>query len=380
MKWFLFLATLFYILCSGVVIAQQKESTRQFKILEIKGHSGSHLYTGKKLKEALENGYGAVEVRYGWQSNNAESWQAAYGYPAYGFGWYSGFIGNPDLLGKPGAFYGFISLPLTKLHRHRLLIEPAVGLSYDLKPYDQETNADNDAIGSRFNVYFNLNLGASYRLNREMDLVYGVDFTHFSNGRMFKPNAGLNMWGFNLGFRYHFNSQQGRVDNSEFPQTLLDVRPHLNNGRRAQTVNKSGMAIYGATGWVQNDENSGTYKQYSTVTTMVEYLYTLNEKNGFAVGINGFYDSSLVAYYPDDSNYWFLGAHGGYDLLFWRMALRLQVGTYLDDKGREYKGNYFFRPALKYQCMDHLFVQLGLKTQNGFKADWIEFGLGIRLF
>ncbi|SMO51747.1 Lipid A 3-O-deacylase (PagL) [Saccharicrinis carchari] len=375
LKWCIGLLFMSY----GTLYAQDSEPTNQFRFFEIKGHSGAHLYTGEKLKEALENGYGAIEVRYGWQSNNPDAWQSYFAYPAYGIGWYSGFIGNPDLLGQPGAFYGFISFPLLKPNRHQMVIEPAFGLSYDLNPYNPETNISNDAIGSRFNVYFNLNLGAKYRLNREMDLIYGLDFTHFSNGRMFKPNAGLNMWGLNLGFRYHFNAQQKRVDNAEFPQQILNVRPKPIPKQKAPSIRKSTIAVYGAGGLVQNDENSGTTKQYVTVSTMAEYMYILNAKSGFAVGLDAFYDSSLEKYFPND-NLYFFGFHGGYDLMFWKMALRFQVGSYLHQRARKYKGKFFIRPALKFHATEHLFAQIGLKTQDGFKADWIELGLGVRLW
>ncbi len=283
------------------------------------------------------------------------------------------------MLGQPGALYGFISFPLSTPRRHQMVIEPAFGYSYDLKPYDPDSDVTNDAIGSRFNVYFNLNLGANYRLNREMDLIYGIDLTHFSNGRMFKPNAGLNMFGINLGVRYHFNSQQNKIDNAEFPKQILNVRPHPIPKLRAASVNKSGITIYGATGLVQNDENSGTSKQYSTFTTMAEYHYTLNQKSGFAIGLDAFYDNSLKEYFPHN-NLYFFGFHGGYDLLFWKMALRVQVGSYLHERGRKYKGNYFIRPALRYHFTDHIFTQVGLKTQDGFKADWIEFGLGVKIW
>ncbi len=57
-----------------VLHAQYAESTNEFKFFEIKGHSGSHLYTGDELTDALENGYGALEIRYGWQSNNPTGW------------------------------------------------------------------------------------------------------------------------------------------------------------------------------------------------------------------------------------------------------------------------------------------------------------------
>ena len=53
---------------------------------------------------------------------------------------------------------------------------------------DPETNPTNDAIGSRVTVYFNLNFGWTYKWTKEMDIVYGIDFTHFSISRCTKSS------------------------------------------------------------------------------------------------------------------------------------------------------------------------------------------------
>ena len=66
--------------------------------------------------------------------------------------------------------------------------ELAVGLTYDLVAYNAETNPDNDAIGSSVAVYFNASLGGDITINPKWDITYGVDLTHFSNGRTFTPN------------------------------------------------------------------------------------------------------------------------------------------------------------------------------------------------
>ncbi|MDG5800689.1 acyloxyacyl hydrolase [Marinilabiliaceae bacterium ANBcel2] len=374
----LVLQLLIFLFCNVVALsAQQDFSHSDFRFIEIRGHTGSHLYTGDELSEVLGNGYGALQVRYGWQSNNPESWQSSYLYPLYGFGWYSGFIGNPDHLGTPGALYGFISFPLFKHDRHQMVIEPAAGISYDLKPYDESSNVINDAIGSRFNVYFNLNIGAVYRLNREIDLVYGLDITHFSNGRKFRPNSGLNMVGPNVGLRYHFNARQSDIDDSRHPERILEVRPRLDYYRSAEPLNYGEFLVYGAAGVVQNDEDKGTNKQYLTLSSFLEYNYKLNSKSGFALGLNAFYDRSLKAYYPN-RRHTFYGVHTGYDLMFWRLALRMQFGTYLHNRAHDFKGYYFFRPSLKFDICERLFMQVGLKTRDGFKADWVEYGIGLK--
>lgn len=364
-------------LLAPMLLAQESDPNH-FRVLEVRGHSGTHLYTGEALKEVLQNGYGAAQVRYGWQSSDAGGWQSSYQYPIYGLGWYTAFIGDPEVLGTPGAFFGFVSFPLYQYRRHRMFLEPSLGLSYDFEPYNPETNVHNDAIGSRFNVYFALNLGAAYRLNREMDLVYGLDLTHFSNGRTFRPNKGLNLAGLNLGFRYHFNKQQNLVDNRLHPETILPVRPNPQVFLKAEPLHVAEFLVYGAGGVVQNDEDKGTDKQYVTFSSFVEYRYHFNSKSAVVVGLDGFYDNSLRASYPNKPHH-FYGTHLGYDYSFWLLSFRMQAGTYLHSRGHDYKGAYFFRPALQLRPGKSWFVQVGLKTQAGFKADWVEYGLGLRL-
>jgi hypothetical protein len=356
--------------------AQRDYNHRHFRILEIRGFSGSHLHTGELIREVLESGYWAVNVRYGWQSANPEGWQSKYLYPAYGIGWYNGFVGNPELLGNPGAFFGFVSFPLFHHHRHQMVIEPAFGISFDFEPFHQDDNQMNDAIGSRFNIYFNLNLGAKYRLNRELDLVYGLDLTHFSNGRTFRPNAGLNMFGFNAGIRYHFNIMQNKVDNSSHPQTILPARPVLEVFNRSERLRLGHLNFYAGGSVVQNTVDMGTNHQYGTATAMLEYIYVLNTKSAFAGGVNFFYDGSLR---PQNIIRHFQGMHAGYDFRFWKMSIRMQMGTYFNRRAFEYKGNFFLRPALKYEFNNRIFAQLGLKTLNGPRADWMEAGFGVRL-
>ena len=44
---------------------KDEENYGRFKFIEVRGHTGYHLYTGELLDDALNDGYGAVEFRYG---------------------------------------------------------------------------------------------------------------------------------------------------------------------------------------------------------------------------------------------------------------------------------------------------------------------------
>ncbi len=346
---------------------------QKFMFVELRGHSGVHLYTGEALNEALDNGYGAIEVRLGWQTSGDEDWHGAYGYPSYGVGWYSGAIGNPDILGAPNALYGFINFPLMINERNTLVSDLALGYTYDLNPYDIDNNPTNDAIGARGAVYFNLGIGGRYELNREIDLTYGIDFTHFSNGRSFQPNYGLNMVGLFFGTRYNFNNQQKETDPSVRPIQILPVRPdYPDEWSDLSNTDENNLLLYASAGTSQNREDEGTSNRYFNSSVTLEFQHFFNLKHAATVGLDYFYDGSLVPY-NDDPN--MVGYHVGYDYRIWKFSIRLQVGGYLDAPDR--KGGFFFRPAGKFDITDNIFAQVGLKTLNGGAADWIEFGIGV---
>jgi len=80
----------------------------RFRYIEVRGHTGYHLYTGELLDDALNDGYGAVEFRYGWQMKDPEHWSSRYNYATYGVGYYSGLVGSTEIIGKPNAVFGFL--------------------------------------------------------------------------------------------------------------------------------------------------------------------------------------------------------------------------------------------------------------------------------
>lgn len=367
--------TLLVLIFSGLYFSGSSQNIPdKYRNLEIKLHSGFHLYSGDKLFDALDNGYGAVEIRMGWKVPKKDKWTNYYNNPTYGFGVYSGALGNPDLLGSPHAVFGFISFPIGKPDKHVFIIEPSAGITYDLKPHDPETNPLNDAIGSRAGVYFDLNVGGVVWLNREMDFTYGFDLSHFSNGRTFTPNYGLNMAGFNVGFRYHFNRAQNKIDNSFIPEKILPSRPSELPRLADTLVKRHIVSLYASVGTTQLDNVDDRFFN-STVT--LEYAYKRSMKHSYTFGFDLMYDGSLERNYPETSQQFLIGVHPGYDFSFWRFDLKAQVGFYLGDTRG--KGIFYLRPALRYHITKNIFTQIGLKTKDGAAADWVEYGFGIRL-
>jgi len=355
------------------------ENYGRFRVIDFRMHTGVHLYGGEGLNEKLDKGYGGTEIRYGWQTDEGDDWAAYYGYPSFGVGLYTGFIGDPDVFGNPNALYGWINFPITNGERKNIFsINPALGLTYNLLPYDPESNPTNDAIGGKMAVYFNLAFEFAYRLTREMDLNYGVDFTHFSNGRSFTPNWGLNMFGINVGLLYHYNADQHRVTQDPYGQKVLQSRFRRSPSKTPEKIKQSRIETYLAIGTTQTYEEAGSDIHYLNFSGTIDYVYQFNTISSATVGFDYFYDESLSYNFPDSADHHLIGVHGGYDFNFWKMLVRLQVGTYLtDDRG---KGNVFIRPAIRYNINNWMYAQVGLKTQNGSSADWIEWGIGFQPF
>ncbi len=358
----------------------QDDNEGNFKSISIKGLSGAHIYSGEKLNDKVNYGYFAMDIRFAWHPSQDNAWTRDTGFSSYGIGFYTANVGDPQVFGNPTALFGFVNFFLSKSSRRNVLeISPALGLTYHLQPYNAETNPTQDAIGARMAVYFNIHFGAAYKLTREMDIIYGLDLTHYSNGRSFTPNYGLNLFGFNAGMRYNFNLLQKKIDRDPYTTNVVPAR-HERPERPASQKNdfSNSIDLYAAISTVQNEENAGTDLRYGAFTVVLDYRHYFNRMHGVTGGFDLFFDNSLASTYPDTADRYLIAAHAGYDFMFWKLAIRAQIGTYLtDDRG---KGNFFIRPAIQYDISKSFFAQLGLKTKNGAAADWIEIGVGWKPF
>lgn len=367
------------LLASNTVFSQSGGLEGQYQFISLHFNTGGLFYSGTEDNNGFKDHYQAFELKLGWQSKRSQEWAGPLNHPSYGVGLYYGLVGDATVFGHPYAVFGFMAVPLTRERRLTFQVEPAAGIGFNLKPYDSLSNPDLSTLGGRFSFYFALQAEARYRLSRTLDLQGGMNFNHMSNGRVLHPNLGINMMGLRLGAAWHFR----RLPKQAIPEHPLQVRP--TNGRRTKPrpIRERSVALYQAFGVVQNKVDIGTRKQYLTSTTLVEYQHGFNSMHSMSAGAEAFLDYSArdTAEYdiPPGNTVFFPAVHVGYGLSFWRLAIRIQAGTYLTASQRDQKGGFFFRPNLRYHISPRLFAQVGLKTITT-TADWIEFGIGYKFY
>ena len=369
-----------------------------FNFAQLTYFKGGHVTYPDGFGQAFEKGYNTAELRIGWQSTGRQTWQQLHNYPYYGLGVFGGSLGESDVdsvLGSPSGIYFFYGEPIVRFGRFTLTADLGLGISYDFNPYDVESNPANDIIGSRVNLYFNGNLILYYAVDDRLDLSFGANFFHFSNGRSNTPQRGVNMGGLNLGAKYNFNGMQNYAKHRD-PDIRLASRPTYIKAPRPPIERFGELQFMGSIGTVETEpgeaknpdgtnDSTGIQKRYTTSTWSIEYAYLAARTLKVHTGFDFMYDASFENYHDDKTpsqvdfgGKAMLGIHVGFQYLIERMAFYYSLGWYLYKESPS-RGNYYMRAGGRIGLTEKLDLHLALKTRNGGIADWIEWGLAYKL-
>ncbi len=352
-----------------VSVYAQERSKRVHHFVELKPHFGQPIIYSDSLTSTLNKSFFAGDLRWGVQTNGERKQDQFLAFPTYGVGLYHAFLNSPDTLGRPWAAYFFYTGPIVRFSKFTLGYEAALGIAWNFSPFDPVTNNKNDLISSKLNAYFNGGLFLKYRLTDRIALGVAVDFTHFSNGAMQTPNKGMNLRGGNVSLAYHFNR-----NHTEVPQ-----RAELEHKPLEKISKYNEVALYYAFGGKATTKEYGTGPIYFASSIVADFNRRYSWIGKYGAGLDGFFDSSISEDYLWQENtplskYMFLGIHLSHELIISKVSVVTQAGTYLW-KGTDAKGWFFFRLRLKYEFIPSWSASIALKTANGFKADYIEFGL-----
>ena len=308
----------------------------------------------------------SVELNVQRQTTGAAPWHAWYKYPKVGLALIYYDYRNP-VLGESYAASVYLSKPISRTARHDFSFRLGTGLAYFTNPYDLYTNRKNNFISSALNATLQFRFEYDLALTEHLGLLAALGLNHYSNGGTTKPNFGINLPTFSLGLNYYQHRQ-------------LALPPGLPPA--PSSVGHNFLDVSASVGSKQRTGGDPTH--YWTYSATVAAGRHLNRKSNLLVGVEGFYDRSLLAVLQDTARNQAdlpdvkkVSAFVGHELLFGRLAFVAHLGVYVYEP---YKSStvYYERVGLKYQFTDWFFGDIDLRVHRS-AADVIECKLGLRL-
>ncbi|UYZ58800.1 acyloxyacyl hydrolase [Hymenobacter latericus] len=308
-----------------------------------------------------------LELNLQRQLTGTQPWHAWYRYPKVGVALVYYDYHNPAM-GKSYAGSVYLSKTAWRTPRQELSFRLGTGIGYFPKAFDRETNHKNLFVSSRLNATLQARAEYDVALTPKLGLLVGLALNHYSNGATAKPNLGVNIPTVVLGLNYHRQRQF-------VPLPATPANEPTDLGRNFFNVSTS-------VGFKQRNESDRQRYWVNSVT--VAGGRRINRKSNLLVGLEGFYDRSLLAEQRDTArnadklqDVKKAGVLLGHELLLGRLAFGTHLGFYFYNP---YKSNNFYyeRLSLKYHLTQHLFGALDLKVHRG-AADVIECRVGVRL-
>lgn len=368
-----------------------------FNYIQVTGYKGQHMVSDE-YTNFFKDGFYGMGVRFGTQSTGRKEWQRLHNYPQYGLGVSFFDLGGTSvdsLIGKPTALYFFYGWPIARFGKLSLNADVELGLSTDFNAYDVETNSLQDFIGATTNLHSNFTIAFYYAVSQRMDLSLGASFMHFSNGRTFTPQKGINLFGLNLAAAYHYNPIKNYTKLVD-PEYQPALRPEFIEAPKSAFDPHHELIAMGSFGTVQAEpgewkhpdgrvDTTGTEgPRYMTSSFTVEYAYQFTRKLKAVVGLDAFFDGSLENNYDNTppgnvtgGEKVFYGWHVGGHYLIERVSFIFNYGRYIH-KPFDQRGQWFMRAGGRIGITEDMDFHVALKTRNGGIADWIEWGIAYK--
>lgn len=290
-----------------------------------------------------------------------------------------------DLIGTPVSIYVYQGAPLAALgNRLTLGYEWNLGISSGWK-YNE------GFIVSPLNVYINVAALFNWKVNPYLDIVFGPEYTHFSNGDTKFPNSGANTINFRLGAKRHIAPSNkteivkvfaGDLDNEIFADRMTYDLSILGGFRADRTVNGSKLYIFN--------------NAFPVVSVNFNPLYSFNSHLAAGPSLDLIYDRSanLNVWEKEDGTVGYeypralaqtgigLSARAELRMPVFAVNIGIGYGTSLEDHTRydndDLRGLYgVFN--LKTFVSDNVFLNVGYRLKSVLYSHNLLFGLGLRL-
>ena len=294
------------------------------------------------------------------------------------------------------AVYGGFRRDIIRSQRWRFGYILENGLGFTTRPYNRYDNSDNELLGSPINIYIDMGLYAAYRITPQAEISLGIDWKHFSNGALDRPNKGLNSAGVTLRANYYLDKPQDEFGVSAFDDS--DFRKgfyvDVSAGLAARSLQDDWVINYWSLSPDDPKYRTSHYPIYGAFTCQVAPMYRYCRRYASGIGIDYTYAPYASAIRQRDlyrgltqytHSRHVVGLSLRHEVYFRHLSLQIGIGWYLHRK-MGYTADvdekpYYETIGIRYSFPftdDRLYIGYNVKAHFA-KADCTQFILGWRI-
>ncbi len=339
---------------------------------------------GYNPNQEVYSGYQALSLKYSIHTDGRQPWEQLYGYPVWGVGLRHGFLMNDyGELGNPLAAYMFLDLPLKRWDKWSLNWEMGTGVSFSWNVHRLNENPFTYPISTAMTIFLDLGLNAVVPLGKHLNLKTGLTASHFSNGGLRIPNAGINVAGVRAELQYLFQ-QRPEVIYREIPEYQKEWEwiALLAPSKRQLAY----IFVSGSSDTLARVFNYGAINFSTTLNRQISHKVKFGA--GADITYNEAYgaDTIMVNSKPEKAPFdamdkILVGAYGSFELVVGKLSLILQPGYYIYKKEVPMNDipSSYQRIGIKYLLSHYLIAGVSIRTIYFSKAEFIEWNLGYRI-
>lgn len=294
----------------------------------------------------------AGELRYTPQPSDGDNFATDYNYPTFSIGFRYSFNHGTELqriekdynsvLGDVATLYGKFSRPFWRNRHFEFAYYIGTGIGYSHKKYNKTDEVNNEFIGSIWNIYFTAGLTATYKIDREWSILAGVDFSHHSNGALYRPNKGTNYISPLVGVAYTPTSEKEHIIKDKPVLTPVDYDKGMflefSLGAGAKTL----LEDWQYTQYNISPDNpryhTTKFSVYGTYSLQSALLYRYARRWASGLSLDIFYSdyASKIKYIDDiqgrkDEKHspWSVGLALKHVVYYGRFSARMGIGAYV---------------------------------------------------
>ena len=298
-------------------------------------------------------------------------------------------------LGNVLSLYVTFQRPLLRQHKWQFDYSLSTGVTYAFSPYHTTNNIDNELVGTHFNIYFGAGLHLSYHFHPQWALQTSLEYFHYSNGAVARPNKGANHFGPTFSLLYtpynqHSSADAPRVMSAGFRKRLY-LEPEIGIGMK--TLNEDWQQTQFETPPSDPDYRRKHFHLYTSYNGSIALMYRYARRwaSGIAADVNYANYASHVEQMDLQQGFdlkhspWSVGISARHHVFYHQLSLRMALGAYLyrhmGSNAKQVEKPYYETIGLHYTFprLHNLTVGADIKAHLT-KADYLQIAVSMPIY